>query len=170
MILEDREKKEYLEEKRRKRGKILTISFFIIWIVSFIIIFLIVALNGGFQNATKINGIGAEISHPDEIFINNNQLSLKEKKKFSSIISENYETVFIHNFKQEDIINNTVLNVVFKKKGKEKEIKIYNDFNCVDINYCPDYYILETEYEGKKEYLSIVKDKEMTEILEKYSE
>ncbi|RRD37493.1 hypothetical protein EII29_11150 [Leptotrichia sp. OH3620_COT-345] len=170
MMLEDSEKDEYLEEKRRKRGKILTVSFIIIWLVSFITIFLIVALNGGFQNGAKINRIGSEIIYSDEIFINNKQLSLKEKNKFLSIISENYkyETVFIHKFKQEDTINNVVLNVIFKKKGKEKEIKIYNDFNCVDTNYCPDY-ILETEYEGEKVYLSIGKDKELTEILEKYT-
>ena len=40
MILEDKEKNDYLQERRQKRGKILTIGFFVIWIVSFISIFI----------------------------------------------------------------------------------------------------------------------------------
>ena len=94
MILEDKEKNDYLQERKQKRGKILTIGFFVIWIVSFISIFMTVLLNGGFKDTAKINEIGAKIENSDEIFMNDKQLSLKERKKFLSIMSENYETIF----------------------------------------------------------------------------
>ena len=171
MILEDKEKNDYLQEKKQKRGKILTISFFVIWIVSFISIFMTVLLNGGFKDTAKINETGAKIENSDEIFMNGKQLSLKERKKILSIMSENYETVFVCYISKEEIANiksKDVVNITFKKKNKETNLKLYNDFSCTDDNYCPDYYLLSVEYKGNEECLTIGKDKKMTEILIKY--
>ena len=164
MILEDKEKNDYLQERKQKRGKILTIGFFVIWIVS-------VLLNGGFKDTAKINEIGAKRENSDEIFMNDKQLSLKERKKFLSIMSENYETIFVCYMSKEEIANiksKDVVNITFKKKNKETNLKLYNDFSCTDDNYCPDYYLLSVEYEGNEECLTIGKDKKMTEILIKY--